>query len=162
VGVGLGDEFLAHLERARLFVHVLEAQEEIGARFRAIDRELAAYGAGLAERPQIVVLNKIDLVEETPSFPLADPRVVAVLPTSAATGEGVDDVKRALFDLIPESRTPPVDDEIADFLVYRPQPPRRRSARIFRTEGGYRVRGDVSEADLRARGIRPEDVVEAE
>src|SRR5215211_944674 len=50
-GVGLGDEFLAHLERARLFLHVIEVTEDVEARFRAIDRELTAYGAGLVERP---------------------------------------------------------------------------------------------------------------
>jgi GTP-binding protein len=51
-GAGLGHEFLAHLERARLLVHVLDASEgDLEERFRTIDRELAEYGAGLAERP---------------------------------------------------------------------------------------------------------------
>ena len=67
-GVGLGDEFLAHLERARLFLHVIDSTEDPEARFAAIDRELEAYGAGLAERPQVVVLNKVDLVRERPAF----------------------------------------------------------------------------------------------
>jgi GTPase len=162
-GVGLGDEFLAHLERARLFLHVIEAQEAAHERFRAIDRELAAYGAGLAERPQIVVLNKIDLVQEVPNVELDDPRVLAVVQTSAVTGEGVEELKRLLFELVPEG-TPTLSgtDEIADFLVYRPRPPRRRGARIFRTDGGYRVRGEASEEELRAAGIRPDDVVEFE
>jgi GTPase len=162
-GVGLGDEFLAHLERARLFLHVIEAQEDALARFRAIDRELLAYGASLAERPQIVVLNKIDLVQEPPSADLDDPRVLAVVRTSAVTGEGIDELKRLLFELVPES-APALsgNHEIADFLVYRPRPPRRRGARIFRTDGGYRVRGEASEEELRAAGIRPDDVVEFE
>ena len=60
-GVGLGHEFLAHLERARLLVHVIDAAEgDAEERFRAIDHELAEYGAGLVERPQIVALNKVD------------------------------------------------------------------------------------------------------
>src|ERR671919_1775436 len=68
-GAGLGHEFLAHLERARLLVHVLDAAEpDLEQRFRTIDRELAAYGAGLDERPQIVILNKIDLLSERPEF----------------------------------------------------------------------------------------------
>ena len=67
-GAGLGHQFLAHLERARLLVHVLDASEpELEDRFELIDRELAAYGAGLDERPQLVVLNKIDLLEEVPA-----------------------------------------------------------------------------------------------
>ena len=162
-GVGLGDEFLAHLERARLFVHVIEAQEEVEERFHAIDRELAAYGAGLADRPQIVVLNKIDLVAEPPAFTLDDPRILATLTASAATGQGIDELKRALFELVPES--PPTlvrDEEMADFLVYNPRPPRQRRARIFRTDRGYRVRGEASEEDLRAAGVKADALVEFE
>src|SRR6059058_2687644 len=60
-GVGLGHEFLAHLERAQLLLHVIDVTEDVSERFHAIDRELAQYGAGLDERPQIIVLNKIDL-----------------------------------------------------------------------------------------------------
>jgi len=162
-GVGLGDEFLAHLERARLFLHVIEAHEDVEDRFRAIGRELAAYGAGLAERPQIVVLNKSDLADVAPSFGLEDERVLAVVPTSAATGAGIDELTRALFALVPEAGPAPAEDEeLAEFLVYRPRPPRRRSARIFRTDRGYRVRGEASDEDLRAVGIKPDDVVEFE
>src|SRR5437870_1947119 len=68
-GVGLGHEFLAHLERARLLVHVIDSSEDdADERWRAIDAELAAYGAELDERPQVVVLNKTDLRPEPPSF----------------------------------------------------------------------------------------------
>jgi GTPase len=162
-GVGLGDEFLAHLERARVFLHVIEAHEDVAARFHAIDRELTAYGAGLAERPQILVLSKSDLVAEPPAVELDDRRVLAVVATSAATGAGIDALTRALFEFLPDAAPAPAEDEeMADFLVYRPRPPRRRSARIFRTDRGYRVRGQASDEDLRAVGIKPEDVVEFE
>ena len=61
-GIGLGHEFLAHLERARLLLHVIDASEgDADERWGVIDRELSAYGAGLGERPQLVVLNKSDL-----------------------------------------------------------------------------------------------------
>src|ERR687895_1087254 len=161
-GAGLGHEFLAHLERARILLHVIEAEEDVAERFRAIDRELAAYGAGLAERPQIVVLNKVDLVDKLPTLQLDDPRVLAVAPTSAVTGEGIEELKRALFALVPVGAPAPSGDELADYLVYRPRPPRQRGARIFRTDGGYRVRGEASEDDFRAAGVRPDDVVEYE
>jgi GTP-binding protein len=167
-GVGLGHAFLAHLERARLFLHVIDVQEDVESRFHAIDRELAAYGARLVDRPQIVVLNKIDLVSAAPSFAVRDPRVRAVAPVSAATGAGIDALRRALFEAVPETPvTPAVDGELADFLVYRPEPPRRRALRIYREDGGYRVAGPAAEAlddgelhdALRGAGAKPGDPV---
>jgi len=158
-GVGLGDEFLAHLERARLLIHVIEAQaEDVEARFQTIDRELHAYGAGLEERSQIVVLNKVDLAR--PEFALDDPRILAVVETSAVTGEGVEELKRLLFRLVPESVPERSGDEqLADFLVYRPSAARRRP---FRTDRGFRVRGEAPEEALRAAGVKPDDEVEFE
>jgi GTPase len=162
-GVGLGDEFLAHLERARLLLHVIDATEPVAGRFAAIDRELHGYGAGLDERPQIVVLNKLDLVEEPPRFDAEDPRVLATFAVSAATGAGIEELKRALFELVPEApHEPAVVDEVADFLVYRPRPERRRPFRLFRTDRGYRVRGEATEQELRAAGVKPGDAVEFE
>jgi GTP-binding protein len=150
-GVGLGHEFLAHLERARLFLHVIDATERCDERFVAIDRELVAYGSGLAERPQIVVLNKIDL-ERDPDFGAADPRVLATVRVSAVTGTGIDDLKRLLFDLVPDA--PPAvtrpDEEAADYLVYRPRPERRRTFRILRTDRGFVVAGRAAGAPVDA------------
>ena len=100
-GVGLGHEFLAHLERARLLVHVIDASEDVEAAFRTIDRELAQYGAGLDELPQVVVLNKIDLLPEPPEFSVSDERVVRVFRVSCATGAGIEEFRRALFELCP-------------------------------------------------------------
>ena len=161
-GVGLGDEFLAHLERGRLLVHVIEAQADDPAeRFRTIDAELRAYGAGLDERPQIVVLNKVDLGRG--EFALDDPRILGVVETSAVTGAGVDELKRLLFEFVPDSApVPSGDEELADYLVYRPTATRRRPFRIFRTERGFRVRGEAPEEVLRAAGVKPEDQVEYE
>ena len=83
-GVGLGHEFLAHLERARLLApRDRRARRTCRSASPAIDRELAAYGAGLAERPQIVVLNKVDLVPEPPPFDLDDERVLRVVASRA-------------------------------------------------------------------------------
>ena len=79
-GVGLGHEFLAHLERARLLVHVIDAAAGTRRSGSAtIDTELAPYGAGLDERPQLVVLNKIDLLREPPPSRVEDERIVGVL-----------------------------------------------------------------------------------
>jgi GTP-binding protein len=171
-GVGLGHEFLAHLERARIFLHVLDVHEgDPVERFRTIDAELAAYGAGLPERPQLVVLNKVDLVRERPAFPIEDPRIVGVVATSTVTGEGIDDLKRLLFQTISEAPAPaapgPAEQELADFLVYRPRPPRRRPFRILRTDSGFLVAGrslgsvprEEIEQALRDAGARSGDEV---
>jgi GTP-binding protein len=166
-GIGLGHEFLAHLERARLLVHVIDSSEDdADERWRTIDVELAAYGAGLDERPQIVVLNKTDLRPEPPAFGIEDERIERVLRVSAATGAGLDELRRTLFELVP-TVDEPVEEEpeqMLDFLVYRPSAARRRF-RVFRTESGFRVTGTPPpeaelEAILRAAGARAGDEVE--
>jgi len=166
-GVGLGHEFLAHLERAKLLLHVIDSSEgDADDRWRTIDAELAAYGAGLDTRPQVVVLNKIDLRPDPPSFSVDDERIVRVLRVSAATGAGIDEVKRALFELVPREEVEPTadDSELVDYLVYRPQPA-RRTYRVFRTDRGFRVTGrapDAAELEriLKAAGAREGDEVE--
>jgi GTPase len=167
-GVGLGHEFLAHLERARLLMHVIDSSEDdADERWRTIDAELAAYGAGLDERPQIVVLNKIDLRPEPPVFEIADGRILRVLRVSAATGAGLDELRKTLFELVPqlveEVPSEPVE-EMVDYLVYRPRPS-RRAYRVYRTERGFRVIGTPPaeaelEAILRGAGARAGDEVE--
>ncbi len=167
-GAGLGHEFLAHLERARLLLHVIDASEgDLEERFRAIDRELAAYGAGLDARPQLVVLNKVDLLESRPSFALADERVVRVIATSAATGRGIEELKRALFELCSVAPTAGDEPSLPEFLEYRPRSRRGPAFRILRTDRGYRVTGkpppaaELEEA-LRRVGIKPGAEVEVE
>ena len=165
-GVGLGHEFLAHLERARLLVHVIDAAAgDPAEQFRTIDRELAEYGAGLETRPQVVVLNKMDLVRSPPSLGLADERIVAVFAVSCATGKGIPEFRRALFDLAPPlADSAPVESAMADFLVYRPAP-RARPFKILRTDRGFRITGRVPEGEeleeaLRAAGAKTGDEVE--
>jgi GTPase len=163
-GVGLGHEFLAHLERARTLVHMIDASNPADEQWRTIDGELGAYGAGLDERPQIVVLNKIDL-EPDPEFTIDDPRIVAVFRLSCATGEGLEDFRRRLFTLVPEPAAEErSEDELADYLVYRPQP-KARGWRLLRTEGGFRVLGtppseEELERVLRAAGAKHGATVE--
>ncbi len=166
-GVGLGHEFLAHLERARLLLHVIDAAAgDAEERFRTIDRELALYGAGLEERPQAIVLNKIDAVLDSPTFELDDPRIVGVHRVSAITGEGVEELKRWLFSSIPPApQAAAPEEQPAEFRLYRPQPPSRRGYRIYRTDRGFRVAGDAPhgeelEAALKAAGARKGQEVE--
>ncbi len=168
-GVGLGHEFLAHLERANLLLHVIDAAEDDTAeRFATIDAELAAYGAGLETRPQAVVLNKIDLRADTPPFELEDERIVRVFRVSCATGAGIDELKRALFELCaPQASAEVPDDGLVDFLVYRPRPGGRRF-RVLRTDRGFRIAGELPSdedelaAALKAAGARKGDEVEVD
>ena len=155
-GVGLGHEFLAHLERAQLLVHVLDVSEgDVETRFRTIGRELALYGAGLAERRQLVVLNKIDLVGGTaPPFELDDDRIVGVVATSCATGAGIEELVRSLFEHCPVAPPDRPADELPEFLEYRPRARRGPSFRILRTDRGYRVVGTVPPPDELEEALR--------
>ncbi len=164
-GVGLGHEFLAHLERARLLVHVIDAAAgDPAEQFRTIDREVGEYGAGLESRPQVVVLNKLDLLPEPPAVELDDERIRRVFAVSCATGAGIEEFRRAMFELVPESEERPADDGLADFLVYRPAAG-SRPFKILRTDRGFRVTGrapdgEELEAALRAAGAKTGDEVE--
>jgi GTP-binding protein len=166
-GVGLGHEFLAHLERARLLLHVIDAADgDPIERFQAIDHELREYGAELEQRPQVVLLNKTDLLPEPAVFELDDERLQRVFAVSAATGAGIEELKRALFELLPSvEEQPEQDGALAEFLVYRPRLSASRAYRILRTDRGFRVtgsppQGDELETALRAAGVRKGHEVE--
>jgi GTP-binding protein len=132
-GAGLGHEFLAHVERCRLLVHLVAVdqleQSEPLARYDTVRAELAAYGAGLDRLPEIVVISKCDLLTreevERMAAPFAARLGRAPLAVSAATGEGLDELRRAIFAAAPvaESLPPAPAGEPgfeAEHMVYRP------------------------------------------
>jgi GTPase len=130
-GAGLGHEFLAHLERCRLLVHLVEVAPLEGdpeSNYRAVRSELADYGAELDQLPEIIALSKIDLVPEEEADRLVSEwrgrhgaEAVAVLGISAATGAGLDELVRAIFTALPEEAAPPSREEFeAEHRVYRP------------------------------------------
>ena len=168
-GVGLGHEFLAHLERAHLLLHVIDSSEDDAAeRFATIDRELAAYGAGLETRPQAIVLNKIDLRADTPSFDVEDERIVRVFHVSCATGAGIDEFRRALFELCPAAGSRRSVRGRARRLPRLPAAGRRAPLQGLRTDRGFRISGEVPSdqeelaAALEAAGARRGDEVEVD
>lgn len=105
-GAGLGDRFLRHVERTRVIVHLVDAgnalleERDPLADYVAIRKELAAYGAALASRTEIVVLNKIDLIAERdalrPVEAALQERCLSVHRISSATGEGIPDLLGAV------------------------------------------------------------------
>ena len=108
-GVGLGDRFLAHVERCRVLLHLIDGTgEDAGADYKTVRAELKAYGHGLAEKPEIVALNKADAlsVADIARQVASLKRAANVTPfvVSAVTGRGVDDVLRALLQFIDRAR----------------------------------------------------------
>ncbi len=108
-GVGLGTRFLGHVERCRVLIHLVDGtQADVGLAYRTVRAELAAYGAGLAERPEIAVLNKIDaLSEEEMAERLAALSEAAGRPALAASGvagKGVAEVLSAALQEIRAAR----------------------------------------------------------
>jgi GTPase len=132
-GAGLGHEFLAHVERTGLLVHLVEVAPADGdpeSNYETVRRELAGYGAGLDGLPEIVALSKIDLVPDDELRPLVSQwqeshaEAVEVLGISSATGAGLEELVRATFAAMPEAEARPtvVGDRgfEVEHRVYRP------------------------------------------
>ena len=143
-GAGLGLQFLRHVERTRLLVHLLDgASMDPVADFYAINRELALYSEELAAKPQIVVLNKMDLTDSQVLYQLVceefGDEVGQVHAISGVTGEGVRELLRAIAAHL---RDLP-DEEIAEELyVFRPHRERSGAFEVTLVEQGvYRVAG---------------------
>ena len=108
-GVGIGDRFLGHVERTRVLLHLVSAQEESPAKaYKTVRGELEAYGHGLAEKPEIVALSQADTLDadqrkkKLASLKRAAGKTPFLL--SAVSGEGVEGVLRALAAEIHEAR----------------------------------------------------------
>ncbi len=116
-GAGIGDRFLGHVERCRVLIHLVDATGDDPAEaWRIVQDELAAYGAELDEKPQIVVLNKADLLDAELMADIAADLNEAgarnIISISGATGEGVPVLLDAVLALIgEEGQPPPSDDE---------------------------------------------------
>jgi GTPase len=128
-GAGLGHEFLAHVERCRLLVHVLDLAPLDGSdpveNHATVEAELREHGHGLAGLPRILCLSKRDLVPpERAEEAVAEWEVrlgIPVFATSAATGEGLDRLRDAIFERVPEPEPEPeAGAQPATHRVYRP------------------------------------------
>ncbi|HVN69958.1 MAG TPA: GTPase ObgE [Candidatus Binatia bacterium] len=110
-GVGLGDQFLKHVERTRALVHLLDGAKPLGEILdekETIERELAAWNPQLVEKPRLLVLNKIDLPDARASLEDLRARFPEIRAISAATGEGVQELVYAVARAIEAAPLPEV------------------------------------------------------
>jgi GTP-binding protein len=108
-GAGLGDRFLGHVERTGALLHLVDATgEDAGAAWKTVRQEIKAYGHGLAERPEIIALTKIDaltpeaIAEQKKKLKRASKQ--EPLAISSHSGEGIETALRALLKMIAKSR----------------------------------------------------------
>jgi len=159
-GAGLGHEFLAHVERCSMLVHLVDlapAEGDPQANYEAVRSELSAYGAGLEQLPEVLLLSKRDLLPaEQVEEEVAEwrrrfgDRVKGVLAASAATGEGLEELRGLILSELPEDvparperrEAGPAEFEV-EHRVYRPV-----------GEGGYSVeREDDGAFRILGRGV---------
>ncbi len=172
-GAGLGHDFLAHVERTRLLVHVLDLAPLDGSQpeqnFETIESELAAYDPRLAALPRILALSKADLVPDEAAHAAArrwGERLgdeVPVLVTSSATRQGLDDLAAELLRRVPVAGAPHADvlaeaETLAEHQVFRPS-----AAGAFAVERvgerAWRVSGDVVERLIARHDLENEEAL---
>jgi GTP-binding protein len=147
-GAGLGDRFLRHVERTRLLVHLVDGSTaDPLADLATVDRELAAFNPRLAERPQLVVMTKLDLPEARARWPrlraaLARAGRPDALAISAATGEHVPELLRAVARRLAALPAPEPEAVVGDLPVLRPAAVDEDAYTVEREpDGAFRVRG---------------------
>jgi len=125
-GAGIGDRFLGHIERCRVLLHLVDANDpDVAESYRIVRDELAAYGAGLSDKPHVIALNKIDTLDDeliaALSAELAEASGADVIPLSGAAGTGVDWVLDRLLEIIgPGPEAVPDGDEGEDEISWSP------------------------------------------
>jgi GTP-binding protein len=187
-GAGLGHEFLAHVERTRLLVHVLELAPMDGSdpeeNYETIERELAKHDERLARLPRMLVLSKADLVPAAvveaararwqahfdalappqEKWELPDPlRHVPIIVTSSATGSGLEELKVELLRRVPLQPVEVLEelageDDLAEHRVFRPAA--RKGWVVEQVDPGrFRVTGEQVERLLARHDLENEDAL---
>lgn len=149
-GVGLGHEFLRHVERTKLIVHVVDVSGQEGRDpvkdFEKINEELEKYSPKLAKRHQIVVGNKMDLPESEAGYENLKSAVeelgYTIYPISAATNMGISKLKYDVWSKLQEIEDPePLFDEVNENKVYELANRKDNSVTIRKEDGIYIVEG---------------------
>jgi GTP-binding protein len=141
-GKGLGDEFLRHIERTRVLIHVLDmAEMDVWNNYLTINRELRLYNAELVKKPQIVAANKMDLPGTEENYSVFVDKVgkeVKIFPVSGATGKGLRELMLYAHKMVVEV-PPPVDKDAGEVKRYEYRNEDKFEVRV--QDGFYRVSG---------------------
>jgi len=143
-GVGLGHEFLRHIERTRVLVHVLDmTRDDPLGDYRLINTELREFGHGLAEKPQILALNKVDTPDGRAHVELLADEVkslgVETYSISAVTGEGTRDLAYAALRVLRQAVEEEVREAAAALPILEPEPVRRNRYETYIAPDGMPV-----------------------
>ncbi len=141
-GAGLGHQFLRHIERTRLLIHMLDGSDDNPlSRFNRINEELRLFNSGLADRPQVVAFNKMDLPQARDQWPSVQEAIqsqdLPIYPISAATGEGVQVLMRQVGQMV--RSLPQPSPTAAEVPVFRLED--TPTFTVEREGNGWRVRG---------------------
>ena len=157
-GTGLGLQFLRHIERTRLLLHVIDVSGSEGRNpvqdFHTINEELKKYSEKLSKRKQIIVANKIDVMQDENLYneleKVAKENNMEIFKISAATGEGVSELIKHVAEVL---KTLPKEDliEIEDRKVYTLED--KDEYTITKEDGMFVVRGEAVERIMRRVNI---------
>jgi GTP-binding protein len=145
-GVGLGHNFLRHIQRTRVLIHLLDGMaEDPVLDYAQINSELALFDPDLGRKPQVVAVNKLDLPEVQRRWPEVEAglkgRGISPLAISAASGQNV---RQLLFQAAQALRESPPPEEPAELPVYRLESDPRQFE-IERVARGWRIHGQAIE-----------------
>lgn len=166
-GKGLGLEFLRHVERCEVLVHVLdtatlESDRDPATDLDVIEAELRAYGGGLEKRPRIVVLNKVDVPDGQDLADIVRPGLEArgydVYEVSAVSHHGLKELSFALAKVVADARAAkPVEESTR--IVIRPKAVDDAGFTVTEEEGTFRVRGEKPERWVRQTDFANDEAV---
>ena len=166
-GVGLGDQFLRHVERTKVLIHMLDISALEGREpledFRKINQELSKFNADLLDRPQVVAANKIDLMDDEQNLVEIKKKLEAegyeVFPISAVTGEGLDELINRVNELVEETPEPQIEPEEDEEVVIKgPQPEDdEQKFDINKENGVYKVSGEEVERKVAMADLSTEE-----
>lgn len=148
-GIGLGDKFLRHIERCKVIIHIVDISEIDGRSsiedFIKINKELENYSEKLAKKPQIVVLNKIDMLYDDKKIEEFEKFIGhKVLKMSVIANEGIDEVIKSAYKLLKETKFEPLE-EVQDLSISLNEVLKRKEDWIITKleENVYEVSGQV-------------------